>query len=55
MHDFVIDELGVQSERVSLGEVTTFEFSTNELGVYEYYCSVGSHRAQGMFGAFIVE
>jgi len=55
MHDFVIDELNVQSEKVSFGEVTTVEFGADRPGVYEYYCSVGSHRAQGMFGAFIVE
>jgi plastocyanin len=55
LHDFVIDELNVVSKKVSLGESTTFTFTATERGEFEYYCSVGSHRAQGMFGKFIVE
>lgn len=54
-HDFVIDELGVASDKVSLGESTTVTFTATERGEFEYYCSVGSHRANGMFGTFIVE
>lgn len=54
-HDFVIDELGVASEKVSLGESTTVTFTATERGEFEYYCSVGSHRANGMFGKFVVE
>ena len=53
-HDFVIDEFGA-TEQVK-GEATTFvEFTADKKGEYEYYCSVGKHRANGMFGKFIVE
>lgn len=54
-HDFVIDELNVQSEEAAEGESTTFTFTPTEPGEYEFYCSVGEHRANGMFGTLIVE
>jgi plastocyanin len=55
MHDFVIDELNVQSAVIAAGETTTIEFVADQIGEFEYYCSIGSHRAQGMFGTLIVE
>lgn len=54
-HDFVIDELGVQSEIIPGGQSTTFTFTPAEPGEYEFYCSVGQHRANGMVGTLIVE
>ena len=54
-HDVVIDELGVASEVVSDDESTYVEFIADQVGEFEYYCSVGSHREQGMYGTFIVE
>jgi len=53
-HDFVIDELDVQSDLVT-GSSSTFEFVASEAGQFEFYCSVGNHRAQGMVGTLIVE
>ena len=55
MHDFVIDELGVASEVVPAGESTVVEFVAETAGTYEYYCSVGDHRARGQIGTLIVE
>lgn len=55
MHDFVIDELNVSSEVIPGGESTTVTFTPTEAGEYEFYCSVGEHRANGMFGTLIVE
>ena len=54
MHDFVIDELGVATEILTVGETEVVEFVATEVGSFEYYCSVGSHRADGMFGTFNV-
>ena len=54
MHDFVIDELGVATEMLAQGETEVVEFTATEVGSFEYYCSVGSHRADGMFGTFTV-
>lgn len=53
-HDFVIDELGVDSGKIVTGESVTFDFVANEAGEFEYYCSVGNHRAQGMIGKIII-
>ena len=55
MHDFVIDELNVRTPIIKSGETTSIEFSVEEPGEYEFYCSVGQHRANGMFGKLIVE
>ena len=54
-HDFVIDEFDAASERVEVGETSIVEFVADKPGTYEYYCSVGQHRANGMFGTLIVE
>lgn len=54
-HDFVIDEFDARTERVNAGQTTTVTFVASETGTFEYYCSVGSHRAMGMVGTFIVE
>ncbi len=55
MHDFVIDELGVQLPVVKDGDVGEVEFIVSEVGEFEYYCSVGEHRAKGQIGKLIVE
>lgn len=54
-HDWVVDEFSAATERVSSGDSTFVEFVASEKGVFEYYCSVGEHRANGMNGRFIVE
>ncbi len=54
MHDWVVDGMDVATERVRDGETTSVEFTVREAGTFEYYCSVGSHRLQGMKGNLIV-
>ena len=53
-HDFVIDKLDVKSDIVTAGNTTEVEFTPTEAGEFEYYCSVGNHRAQGMVGTLTV-
>lgn len=53
-HDFVIDELGVNSGRIKDGEEATVTFTASKVGSFEYYCSVGEHRAMGMVGTLTV-
>ena len=55
MHDFVIDEFGVATKKIQDGQSDTIEFTADKSGVFEFYCSVGTHRAMGMKGSFIVE
>ncbi len=55
MHDFVIDELNVASPVIESGDTGEVTFTATEAGEYEFYCSVGEHRAKGMVGTLIVE
>jgi carboxymethylenebutenolidase len=54
-HDLVIDEFSAATDQVGAGQTTSVEFTAPRAGEYEYYCSVGNHRAMGMAGKFIVE
>lgn len=55
MHDFVIDEFSVKTKVIKAKESETVEFVADKIGTFEYYCSVGEHRANGMKGNLIVE
>ncbi len=55
-HDFVLEDLDVQTETIEEGETGSVTFTApEEPGEYTYYCSVGDHRAMGMVGTMIVE
>ena len=55
VHDLVIDELNIQIPITKSGEMNVVEFTADTVGEFEFYCSVGSHRAQGQVGTLIVE
>jgi plastocyanin len=56
LHDWVVDEFGALTDRVRDTDGSTFvEFVVDQRGTFEYYCSVGTHRQQGMEGSLIVE
>lgn len=55
MHDFNIDELGVDMPIVKSGNSASVEFTASKAGTFEFYCSVGKHRANGQVGKLIVE
>ncbi len=53
-HNFVIDGYG-QTKVVSSGATAeTVEFTADKTGSFEYYCSVGTHKALGMKGTLTV-
>lgn len=55
-HDWVVDEFEAATEQVTPDDgVTSVTFTADEAGTFEYYCSVGNHRAQGMVGNLVVE
>jgi plastocyanin len=58
-HDWVVDEIpGAKTDRINAGEETQVEFQVPEDAQgeeYEFYCSVGNHREQGMVGTLMVE
>jgi plastocyanin len=55
MHDFVIDEFDTRTKVLQAGQSETVEFVADQVGTFEYYCSVGQHRQMGMKGSLIVE
>jgi heme/copper-type cytochrome/quinol oxidase subunit 2 len=55
MHDFNIDELGVKIPVTKAGASNSVEFTPTKTGTFEFYCSVGNHRAQGQIGTIYVE
>ena len=54
-HDWVVDAFNAATSQVKDPSSTSVEFVADKKGTFEYYCSVGSHRAQGMFGNLVVE
>ncbi|MEK7176828.1 MAG: plastocyanin/azurin family copper-binding protein [Patescibacteria group bacterium] len=53
-HDLKIDEFKAATRLLSTGEQQTITFVADKAGSFEYYCSVGNHRAQGMWGTLTV-
>lgn len=53
-HDWKIDEFGVATNQIQAGQQETIEFVADQAGQFEYYCSVGNHRALGMVGTLVV-
>lgn len=55
-HDFALDEMpNIKTKEIKSGETDMVEFTVPMTGELTYYCSVGSHRAQGMEGKFLIE
>lgn len=56
LHDWVVDEItGAKTKQIKNGETDTITFVAETVGEFEYYCSVGQHRKNGMVGKIIVE
>ncbi|MBI3589355.1 MAG: cupredoxin domain-containing protein [Candidatus Liptonbacteria bacterium] len=54
-HDWKVDEFKAGTKILDGGQEETVQFVANRVGTFEYYCSVGQHRANGMKGSLIVE
>lgn len=54
-HDLRIDEFNVFTKQIGANQEDTISFVVDRTGVFEYYCSVGQHRAMGMVGKLVVE
>jgi plastocyanin len=54
VHNFHVDELGIQSEDVQGGGSTTVTINA-PAGTYEFYCAVPGHREAGMTGTLTVQ
>ncbi len=54
-HNFSIDQYGIKSNILGGNESQKLSFTADRAGTFEFYCSVGNHRAMGMKGNLIVE
>ncbi|MBI2430588.1 MAG: cupredoxin domain-containing protein [Candidatus Levybacteria bacterium] len=54
-HDWTVDEFNAKTKQIQAGETDEVTFVADKAGSFEYYCSVGTHRQQGMVGKLIVE
>lgn len=53
-HDLKIDGYNVATPQIQTGGTATVEFTADKAGSFEYYCTVGQHRAMGMKGTLVV-
>jgi hypothetical protein len=54
-HDWMIAELGVATERgMTRGDTAVVIFTADQIGEFEYFCSVPGHASAGMVGTFTV-
>lgn len=53
-HDWVVDELDLRTKVITGGTETSIEFTPTKTGTFEYYCSIGKHRENGMVGTLTV-
>lgn len=53
-HDLKIDEFAVATPILGANKSATVEFKATKTGSFQYYCSVGNHRAMGMWGTLTV-
>ena len=54
-HDWAVDGFNAKTKQLQVGQSDTIEFVADKTSTFEYYCSVGQHRANGMVGKLIVE
>ena len=53
-HDWTLDEFNAATKQLTVGQSETIQFVADKAGTFEYYCSVGNHRQQGMVGKLVV-
>jgi plastocyanin len=54
-HDWKVEGYEAGTQVLQNGQSQTIEFVADKAGTFEFYCSVGQHRANGMRGNLIVE
>jgi plastocyanin len=54
-HDLRVEGYNVGTKQIASGQEETFQFVADKAGTFEYYCSVGNHRAMGMKGTLTVQ
>lgn len=55
IHDLSISGYNLQTKVLNNGETESIEFTADKTGTFEFWCTVGDHKAMGMTGSLIVE
>ncbi len=55
VHDLRVDELNIATRAISAGQEDFVEFTPDKSGTFEFYCSIGNHRAMGMKGTLAIQ
>lgn len=53
-HDLRIDAFNIATKKINTDQEDTISFVADKAGSFEYYCTVGNHRAMGMVGRLTV-
>lgn len=53
-HNLFIDDYKVQAKIINTGAEATMEFTADKAGIFDFWCAVGNHKAQGMVGKLVV-
>ena len=53
-HDWRVESFNKGTRRAGEGQESTVEFVADQVGTFEFFCSVGNHRALGMIGTLTV-
>ncbi len=54
-HNIMFDDFSAGSKTIQSGATDTFQFVASKSGSFQYYCSVGNHKAMGMVGTLTVK
>ncbi len=54
-HDIVVNGYGIATSQAQAPNTAVLEFTADKVGSFEFYCSVGTHKALGMKGTLKVE
>lgn len=54
-HNLEVAGFGVKTKLLNTGGTDTIQFIADKAGTFEYYCTVGNHRAMGMKGTLTVK
>lgn len=55
MHDLFIDSYDVKTKVIESGQEDSIEFIADKAGTFDFWCTIGNHKAMGMVGKLVVQ
>lgn len=53
-HNLFVDKYNIQTKVIGAGEEDSIEFTAEKNGTFDFWCTVGNHKAMGMVGKLVV-